>query len=385
MNIPDYIFDEAFNRLENGESASQIAESYADYQQELIGLLSVVQMGMNIPKITPPTPYKAYRFADVAASPFTRFFEILSFFRAAAVPISLVIVLLGVPAIASATKNSLPGDTFYSLKRATEQAQLIFTQDQNQVASLHVELMQKRLDEVKKAADSGNTESETLAIAELKSQTEKTFAQAGPVATANALSNQDSSLLDNLVAINNQQKTVLAELSSGDGSTDSKTIATDALADSKKNDQTLAKIIATVNDQIIADSPNKVSVTGTITLSANNKITVEKNTFTINDKTTITNIDGTPAEGIKSIVGRATVVGMHISDGSLLAKQITLLPTNDGTVKGDSTGEIKPVIIPKPVTTEPKEPPVENITPPTDTTKVQGSFITEPVDPQFAP
>ncbi len=149
----------------------------------------------------------------------------LSLFRVAIVPISLVIVLLGVPAIASATKNSLPGDKLYSLKRASEQVQLTLTQDQNEVATLHVELMEKRLDEVKKAADSGNTTSETLAIAELKSQTEKTFAQAGPVATANAISNQDSSLLDNLVAINNKQKTVLTELSKESDNNDTKSSA----------------------------------------------------------------------------------------------------------------------------------------------------------------
>lgn len=384
MNIPDYIFDEAFNRLHKGESVSQIASDYKDYQQELASLLSVARMGMNIPKITPPAPYKAYKFANVAASPFTRLFEMLSFFRIAAVPISLVIAVLSGNAIINATANSLPGDKLYSLKRASEQVELTLTQDQNEVATLHVELMQKRIDEVKKAADNGDTNSETLAIAELKSQTEKTFAQAGPVATANVISNKDSSLLDNLVAINKQQKDVLVGLSQDGENNDTKVIASNALLDSKKNDQTLAKIIATVNDQILADSPNKVSVTGAVIVSGTNRITVEKNTFTINSKTLITNIDGTPTTDTKLIVGRATVIGTHVTDGTLVAKQVLILPFDSGIVKGDYV-DTKPVITKLPTNTEPKEPPVEEQLPPTDTTKVQGSYIIEPSASQYAP
>lgn len=378
MNIPDHIFDESLARLQNGESPSQISTDYKDYQQELISLLSVAEMGMNIPKLVPPTPYKAQRFAT---SPKTtsRLFEMLSFFRITAVPISLAIALLGGSAVVSATENSLPGDTFYSLKRATEEVRLAFTKDQNQVASFHVELMQKRLDEVKKAADTGNTESETLAIAELKSQTEKTFAQAGPLATANAISNKDSSLLDNLVAVNKEQKTVLTQLSTDSDSSETKTIATTALADSKKNDQTLAKIIATVNEQALADSPNKVSVTGNVVMLTGSRITVEKNTFAINAKTIITNTDGTTTTDIKAITGRATVTGMRISDGTLLANQIQILPSDAGTVKGDNT-----VIETKPPTIDPKQPPIEEPIPPVDNTKVQGSFITEPADSQYA-
>jgi hypothetical protein len=381
MNIPDHIFDEALVRLRKGESISQITDSFKDYQEELDGLLSVAQMGVNIPKLVPPTPYKAHRFASIP-HPANRFFEMLSLFRVAAVPISLVIALLGGSAVVSATENSLPGDTFYSLKRATEQVRLSITKDQNKVATIHVELMQKRLDEVKKAAENGNDATETLAIAELKSQTEKTFAQAGPVATANAITNQDSSLLNNLVAVNKEQKDVLAELSLVGDSDSAKTIATSALADSKKNDQALAKIIATVNDQVLADLPNKVSVTGSVTL-INNKITVEKNTFTINDKTVINNPDGTTATEMKLITGRATVIGTKLSDGTLIAKQIQILSSDDGAVKGEVIVTQPPVVKP-PVTTDPLEPAEEPI-PTIDPTKAQGSFITEPSDSQYTP
>lgn len=390
-NIPDEIFAQALARLQNGEAAEVIASDYADYQQELIGLLFVAQMGMNIPKLQVPAPYKAYRFADqVAAS--KGFTEWLSYFRVAVIPIALVVVLIGGRTAVNATENSLPGEKLYTLKRATEKARLSLTRDQDKVASLHVEFMQNRINEVKQAADEGNAESETLAIAELKTQTETTFAEAGPIATANAITKQDSTLLENLVAINKQQKDVLAELSENNDSDSAKMIATTALEDNKKNDVTLAKIIATVNDQSLADLPNKVSATGDISFYNGASITVEKNIFTINDHTTFTGIDGTdiaPADiASKTITGRVTVMGTRSENGVLVAKQILLLASD---VIGGQSGEVKGDVIVKPITKpvvkpskEPIEPEPTPINDPTIPTKATGSFITEPSEGQYA-
>ncbi len=390
-NIPDEIFAQALARLQNGETAEVIASDYADYQQELISLLFVAQMGMHIPKLQIPAPYKAYKFADQVAA--TRgFAEWLAYFRVAVVPIALVIVLIGGRTAVNATEGSLPGERLYSLKRATEKARLSLTRDQDKVAGLHVEFMQKRIDEVKQAANEGNEDSEKLAIAELKTQTETTFAEAGPVATANAISKQDSTLLENLVAINKQQKDVLADLSENGDSDSAKIIASSALEDNKKNDVTLAKIIATVNDQTLADLPNKVSATGIITFYNGASITVEKNVFTINDQTTFTGIDGiniaTADIASKTISGRVTVLGTRIENGSLMAKQVLLMAAEvvgeqDGTVKGDITPKpiTKPIVKP----TEPIEPeptPIEILPAPT---KATGSFITEPSEGQYAP
>lgn len=390
--IPDEIFAQALARLQNGESIDAIAKNYEGYQQELTNLLFVAQMGMGIPKITPPTPYKAYRFTDTVAAT-KGFTEWLAYFRVAIIPIVLVIVLVGGNKFANGVEGSLPGQKLYTLKRATEQARLSLTRDQNKVAGLHVEFMQNRIDEVKKAADEGDENSEKLAIAELKSQTEKTFAEAGPVATANAISKQDSTLLENLVAINKQQKDVLAELSTSSESDSAKIVAVTALEENKKNDVTLAKIIATVNDQTMADLPNKVSVTGNITFYNGVAITVEKNAFTINANTTFTGIDGldipTSEIAAKTIYGRVTVIGTRIENGTLVAKQVILVAaetegSQDGTVKGDST--IKPVV--KPIV-KPVEPTNTNTTPPVTEpeapTKATGSYITEPSSQQYAP
>ncbi len=392
MITPDNIFAEALERLHNGETSSQIAQDYKDYQQELEGLLAVAEMGLNIPKLTPPAPYKRQLFAEKlsnSAITSSGFMNFMQYMRFAAIPLSLVIALIGGRFAVNATENSMPGDKLYSIKRATEEARLTLTRDQEKVATLHVELLQKRLEEVRKAADSGNVQGEAAAIAELKTQTEKTFAEVATVATVNAISKQDSSLLDTLVAVNKEKKNVLAAISETSTTEDSKMVASIALEDSKRNDMTLAKMIATVNDQALAEMPNKISVTGDIASHLNNRITVEKNTFIITDKTTIIGTDGQPIVDAALIKGRVTITGTRIDNGNPIAKQIQIMP-DSGIVKGDIS-PTKPVQ--KPVTpttsqpntvtstTNPVEPEPEPTTPPQT---VGSGYITEPSSPQYS-
>lgn len=391
MTLPENIFNIALDRLQNGETIQTIAKDYPDYQQELEGLLAVAEMGMHIPKLTPPAPYKRYAFAEQAITS-SWFVEIFQYARVAIIPISLVIALLGGRAMVSATEDSLPGDKLYSLKRATEEARLTITRDQEKIASIHVELMQKRLAEVKKAADSHDEASEKAAIVALQSQTEKTFNEAAPLATANAISKQDSSLLDTLVAVNKEQKDVLASLSETSEAGSTKTVAINALEDNKKNDQTLAKIIATVNEQTLIDLPNKISVTGTVSYHDKSKITVEKNTFNIDDQTIFIGVDGETITGTEKITGRVTITGTRQDNGLLMAKKVLLLPTDDGTVKGETDPKSS---TPPPTNQTPSKPPVEPTPSPTTPTqptepttgtqpKASGSFIVEPNTQQYS-
>lgn len=374
----DEILDEAITRLQSGESQHAILADYQDHPKELkaelSGLLAISKIGLDIPKLEAPAPYKRRLYAEAVTKGW--FWSTIAYYRMAAIPIALVVVLVGGNALANQTSASLPGDTLYSLKRATEEARLTLTRDQEKIAVIHVELMQKRLDEVRQAAQSGNAETETAAIAELQSQSAKTFAEAGPIATANAISKQDPTLLNTLVAVNKEQKDVLEELSDP--------AATVALNDNVKTDQALAKIVATVNDQVLVDMPNKVSVTGNISYYYKNYVTVENNTFTIDDQTVITDSNGEAlsATDIKMPAGRATITGVKMENGVLVAKHISLLPAEDGEVKGANTAKpaTKPVITP----TEPTIQPDTIIEPVKDPNQATGSFIVEPSAPQYS-
>ncbi len=391
MKTPDHIFDIALTRLLDGESVNAIVSDYPEYKEDLVSLLNVSEMGLNIPKLEVPRPYKRRLYAEKIVAQ-SWFWSAFRYSRVAAIPLAMLLVLLGGNKIVNATQASLPGDTLYTLKRAGENARLTLTRNPEKLAVIHVELLQNRINEVKQAAESGNDTAETAAIAELQSQTAKTFAEAGPLATANAISKQDSTLLDTLVAVNKQQKDVLESVQKTEDDDTTKTVASAALEDTKKSDQALAKIIATVNDQTMADMPNKISVTGNVTSSYNNQVIVEKNLFNIDDKTVITDINGQLTTAPKTLSGRITITGVRNQQGTLVAKQILLLPADTGIVKGatdtntNSNTNTAATTTPKPI--------VKTVVPdidqaPTDSVssnppQATGTFITEPNTPQYS-
>ncbi len=371
MNIPDTIFDQALQRLQSGESALRIAQDYPEYSTELSELLSVVTQVMSVPTLSAPAPSKRFKYAEVRALPY-RFADYLVAFRMAIIPISLVAALFGGRMVVQATENSLPGDTFYSVKRASEEARLSLTFNPEKTATIHVELAQRRLNEVKKAIDSNDSEQESAAISEMQKQTEKTFASVTQVAAVNAVTDGDSTLLDQLVALNKEQKSVLSAIENSPGTEEATTVA---LNTTKENDITLAKIIATVHEQSLVDLPNKISVTGYISVLKDNQITVNKNTFTINETTIITDANGEKIDAITDLKSNVTIIGAKIDD-VLIAKQISIIAPEASptpTVKGATTPTPTPTVAP-------------TITPtPTPTNQATGSFISEPSAGQYTP
>jgi hypothetical protein len=388
-SLTDEIFNTALEQLAAGKGPRQIAQQLAgnspELQQELESLLAISALGMQIPKLEVPAPHKRHLYAETLNRGF-RFAELLPFVRLAIVPLGLALVFFGGHAGVSATQDSLPGDLLYSVKRASESARLSLTRDSEKVASLHVEFMQNRLDEVKQAADSGDPAAETAAIAELKTQTERTFAEAAPVATAQALAGENSSLLDSLVAVNKEQKTLLTDISASAVTNDAKLSASSILEDNKKNELALASIIATINNQALMALPNKVSVTGEVTGHSGSYITVEKNSFSINDQTSFLMPDGQATTETAKISGRVTVTGVKTDSGQLIAKQIMLL-TEVGTpeVKGVATpaaGSPTTASQPAATTAPPAEP---TPTPHEPEDKATGGYIVEPASPQYTP
>ncbi len=374
MEISEHILNSAINQLQDGKSIAEVLALHPEHTKELLPLLEVVSMGLSIPKVVVPTPMRRHKFAETALYP-SMWASLLTYSRLAIIPISLVAILLGGKVMVNAADNSLPGDSLYSLKRATEAARLNLTFDQNKVATLHVELTQKRLDEVRQAISNQNETQEKAAIEALQEQSDKTFATVPQVAAANALTKDDQKLLDSLVAINKEQKDVLSAVKDEN---QSKSAADTALNSTKENGKQLAVILATVHEQSLADLSTKVSVTGVYTQLIKNKLTIEGNTFEINDETEIVSADNTAAT-IKNISGKISVIGEKI-DGTLIAKQITILvPAPPVEVKPQVKGSTTST--PKSVAPRIEPPPVPVI----DPNRATGTFIVEPAAEQYAP
>ncbi len=377
----DQILDQAIMQIAQGESVEVVASKYPDHYQELLELLPIVSNLNSISIATAPMPMRRHKFAEPQTS-WLQLGNFLTNYKFVIAPLILIVIALGGFSLNKATNNSLPGQVLYYIKSAKEQAQVTLTFDQNKLATLHVELSQKRLEEVKRAIEANDPKQELAALNELTEQTEKTLTAISQVAVNPQTDSNNQELLDNLVAINKEQKSLIQAATE---SSDTKEQATVALNESKETDINLAKLIATVNEQTLLDLPNKISVTGVIVNINDRKVTIEKNTFTIDDQTLIVGATGEATTNSADLKGKVTVIGTR-DNNNLIAKKIVIIDPEAVTepdpviatpqVKGTVTTTPYPnthVVVSQPETDDVVAVPQEAF----------GGFIAEPADSQY--
>ena len=391
-NNSDYILDQALQSLSKGETFDD-ANLTSEQKLELSSTLQIAQLLSNIPKANIPTPTKQYRYAQ-KVSAFTKFVQFISSNRIAVTAAMFALIITGSYSGYHAAENSLPGDKLYGIKLIGEEARINLTFNQDKVANLHLALAEKRLDETKRVIEINDPVQEAAAIVALTTQTEKTFSAVSEIATAKAVSQNDSRLLNNLVAINKEQKSVIENASRSENTKESAEVA---LSATKETGKSLAKIIATVNEQALLDLPNKISITGTVNSYGKNKLVIEKSTFVVNDATVIIGSTGElVVDRFDKIEGKVTVIGTKDND-SILAKKIiiidgsTSLASDKTTTKGEVKGittiklEVKPTTTgTTPITTTTTTEPVDNISP-QKPSQTQAGFIIEPSEQQYVP
>lgn len=373
--IPDHILDKALAMHLDGKSLFEIGQEFPQYQEVLSEWLDVVNLLETIPHAEPPAPIKSFRYAE-KTSAWAKIVATLSYYKLATVPLVLAVVFASGFSVISATAHSLPGDKLYTLKIAGERAKLNLTFDQEKIAQLHVQLAQKRLEETKKVIEGSDPDQESAALDQLTKQTEATISAVSSLAASRAVTQKDSALLENLVAINKEQKSVIQTI------TDSQTeapISEDALSAANASDKSVAQLIATVNDQSLLDLPNKISITGLVTTPQTNRIVVERNTFNLNTETIITDADGELITDATSIKGKITVIGTR-EDNNLIAKRVVILDPNAQTTVIPNT---TPATTTPSTSTQEPEPEPEN-TQVQKPSEVTSGFIVEPADNQYS-
>lgn len=140
--------------------------------------------------------------------------------------LAIVIALGAVGAAGKASEGSLPGDTLYSVKRATEQVETIFAINPESKVKIGIKHAQTRLAEVQSLVEQ-NKQPDVVAqaVADLKSTTEQVI---------NAASGSQPELVDNAVQLVNQEKQVLATVQDK-AAGDAKTAIQDAIASSAQS------------------------------------------------------------------------------------------------------------------------------------------------------
>ncbi len=378
----DDILDQALARLNQGESIESIAQHFQS--EELVEMLKLAQTLNSIPVSKAPSPTMRHAYAQKVGV-WQKLVNTFQTYKLATIPLALAMLLVGGYGTIQASEDSLPGDRLYGVKISKEQLRLKLALDNEKKAEIHLELAKKRLSETKLVIALSNPDQEAIALDALAKQTEKTFEVTSQLAATKASQN-DSSLLNNLVALNKEKKTVIesaAKLPDGEK-------LAKALDTIKETDKNLARLIAAVNEQSLLDLPNKISVTGIISNRSRTTVTVEKNAFIINPETIMMSQDGEPITELGSLNGKIAVIGTR-ENNSLIAKKIivldplAVLPTpiapTTTSVQGATTS----------TTTTPAQPttPTEPVTPEPEDTSVQKpsqattGFIVEPAESQY--
>jgi hypothetical protein len=162
------ILDGCLESVLRGESIEACLELYPDQAEELRPLLVTAASAKSAVDIKPRREFRdraGYEFQkairEVETAPAVRreagVFQTL--LRPAwATLILVVIVLAAGSGTVYAANSSLPGETLYSVKMATESVRMVFAFSEEAKANLYVKLADRRVDEIIQMAEQGNTE-----------------------------------------------------------------------------------------------------------------------------------------------------------------------------------------------------------------------------------
>ena len=116
----------------------------------------------------------------------------------------LVLILIGAGTVTAST-SSLPGDTLYPVKTATEKVQGFFTLDSEAKANFHMKLAQRRLDELELLVKRNRDIPQSL-LGVMNTETD------GAIEILSRIKQVRKESIDRLMGLTSNQKKVLVEL-----------------------------------------------------------------------------------------------------------------------------------------------------------------------------
>jgi hypothetical protein len=416
MNNFDEIYNQALEMIKKGSSKEEVLVKFAQYRNELAPLLDISSKLLSMPKNIVPTPLMRRKYAVAPSKRLWLAWLHMSKFASVSVAVMLLISAFSITAYQAS--NSLPGKILFPLKKQEENLQLILASNQNQKASLQIQIAQNRLSAAQQIFNdpTSNTEQKTAALNELSAQTTSAVAEVNTVAATNPKSADSHPLLSSLDSITQGQKNLLSAI---EPDSQIKTAANSALLALGNDTAKLSAIKQTIavasNDQEalakLSSDPNSVAAFGLISEATSSSITVEQITFNITSQTTIQdNSGGNLLPSDLQGGDKVSVVGEK-SNNTLIAQQIFVTATSSDQSETATTTtdqpEVKTAATQTPSSSTSttatstlaganlKKPSSQNSSSTqyyhnnsdaaaaNDTSTVTGSFIIEPPSPQF--
>ena len=163
----EYILDDCIDRLLRGESLEQCLQRYPEQAAELKPLLCVALTTYQASAVEPRSEFRAgarYQIHSILYAekqkPKVKRLSLLGWVPRWAVIVAsvvLIILIAGGGTVAAAS-DSLPGETLYPVKLATERVQLAFTFSDMGKAKLHAKFAGRRIEEMARIAERGDSE-----------------------------------------------------------------------------------------------------------------------------------------------------------------------------------------------------------------------------------
>lgn len=403
---PDQL-DNYIEQLSHGKNAGQVILNMPGQEQaEAASLAKISSALLGLPKLQAPAPVMRRKYILLPENKkiWLPFLHISNF----AAGSTAALMLLAVFAIGGYQAwSSLPGQPLFAVKRTAENVRLKFIMSSEAKAQLQLAYTQNRLDEAQAILTNpqSNKQQEIAALQELASQTKTAADSVQQLALNQPLQNNSRPIVSKLENLTKQQDNLIANTHSNDSDV---TVAANSAGDASKtaSDQVtqIKKYLAiaeSTQDPIamadLSSDPDTVSISGLVSKTDKDSLTVEKLQFQITDKTEIKDLAGNKVAATDLKTGAKVKVSAKKDHDKLLAQNIITLGSDannsDGQVKGAATStpnvnasSTNQTVNQTSTQGSLKTPPDDATSSPISDTKIPaGSFIIENPNAQYSP
>ncbi|MFI5205993.1 MAG: DUF5667 domain-containing protein, partial [Candidatus Paceibacterales bacterium] len=147
MNNLETAYNKAMAMVQKGRSKQEALLEFPEFANELAPLLDISLNLLMLPKIEAPRPAMQRKYALAPSKGFWLTWIHISKF--AGVSMSLMLLVSALTVTGYAALKSGPGKPLFQVKKLAEQSQMLLAFNQNQQASIQLQITQSRLNDAR--------------------------------------------------------------------------------------------------------------------------------------------------------------------------------------------------------------------------------------------
>ncbi len=379
----DDILNECLNRMAAGEDLEQCLQDYPDLSEELRPLLETALTVKSSANLAQPKQefreltrqqFLAEVRAKAEAQRQPKWYSVLEWQHrwAMATVAVLLVIFVGGGTTVAASSNAMPDDLLYPVKLAVEDVRMTFTGSDVKKAELQAEFADRRANEIAKMAEEGKWSKVEATAERLSSHLEKIVDVAAEKRVAGELDREDIAKLMTTMVHYASDHPLIFRKAVEQMPAEEKAVIVKVFQAAKMQ---YAEAIEDLNIAIRENTGQSAMVSAGTTTELDDIVRmIVDGKWVVGDQ--VVNIDDSTLSDVTPNIGSAARIEAQVqSNGSLVAKNVRVLPTSYAVSEVDGT-VTEPVSLepyPKPsvnVTIRPSVTPSITVSPETDTEPV---------------